>query len=133
MLSPYRGEPGEVGHQVSRFTHPSRQILFINISTRRKYRFVAWSIDYLETHFQKEPTFCSRYFMENKNTLKKGETGHLRERWEKKWGEAGPHGEIRDTKLLGIDKVLCVSDIECSAYLRAGDGVINRICHVASA
>ena len=35
-----RGEPGEVGHQMSRFTHHLRQALFINLSLCSKYSFV---------------------------------------------------------------------------------------------
>ena len=56
-ISWYRGEPGEVGHQMSRFTHSLRQTLFINLSLCRKYSFVVWSNLYSDAHFRNDCMF----------------------------------------------------------------------------
>ena len=45
-----RGEPGEVGHQMSRFNHPLRQTLFINLSLCHKCCFIVWSNLYPDAH-----------------------------------------------------------------------------------
>ena len=78
-----REEPGEVGHQKSRFTHPFWRALIIKISGSRKYCFVVRSLRYRQSPFGRATIVCSICFMKNQNVFEKGEMGQTGEKWDK--------------------------------------------------